>query len=652
MITYWKIFRLIFVLFSLYLVGDAFYRWDGFKHYASFSEFLPSIALIIILWTLVVILTSLLLWIHFRLFEWFSQRLGLKVKLENLLVFAGVFVLLGLIVWAGKRHVLPQMISALQLKLILLLGVALNAIFITWLLRRKSEQLIDIIQERITPLVWLFSILLIISVPLVTYHTLVKQGDKVISQINCKPVEDKGRPNIILVIFDTLAARNMSFYGYHRPTTPFISKLAKKSSFFTRLEAEGNITTPTTASIMTGKRLWTHRVYYLEGSKLIKGDIESLPLLLKNNGYSTMAFVVNAYASVKALGITNGFEIAPLNIEFSVPRSLYSFISANTRVLLYRLYGDTIKLFDWIIKKDFILYKVLKLASLNVTETEVPPDKAFDSFLTAINDNLQKPFFAWIHLYPPHTPYLPPEPYMGMFNTSLRLRTAKSHWKVFKDRSFVLEVQSKKQNIMNIMRDRYDEFIRYCDKQFEDFIGKLERLNKLENTVIILTSDHGESFKHGYLGHGGPHLYEQVTHIPLIIKEGGQSKGLIINDLVEQIDIPPTILDLAHIPAPSWMEGQSLVPLMRGKEISSEPAFSMALESNPGLGKITDGTIAVWENDYKLIHYIKKNKSLLFNLKQDPDELNNLFDKEPEVGHRLLAMIQDNLRKANEKISK
>jgi arylsulfatase A-like enzyme len=141
-----------------------------------------------------------------------------------------------------------------------------------------------------------------------------------------------------------------------------------------------------------------------------------------------------------------------------------------------------------------------------------------------------------------------------------------------------------------------------------------------------------------------------VTHIPLIIKEPDQTEGRIINDLVEQIDVPATILDIADISVPSWMEGRSLLPLMHGNSLPQRPVFSMTLMRNPSQHQITNGTIAVWEGDYKLIHYIDKRISLLYNLRKDPDELNNIFDREVEVGRRLLALIQDNLKKANEKI--
>jgi arylsulfatase A-like enzyme len=169
----------------------------------------------------------------------------------------------------------------------------------------------------------------------------------------------------------------------------------------------------------------------------------------------------------------------------------------------------------------------------------------------------------------------------------------------------------------------------------------------------VLTSDHGESFEHGYFTHGGPFLYEEVTHIPLIIKEPAQNTGKVIDAIVEQVDIPASLLDFADIPVPPWMEGQSLVPLIRGRELPNRPAFSMNFEQNPSRGhQITKGSIAVWEGGYKLIHYLEKGESLLFNIKHDSEELINIIDKEYDIGKRLLGYIQNNLNKANEKIFK
>ena len=141
--------------------------------------------------------------------------------------------------------------------------------------------------------------------------------------------------------------------------------------------------------------------------------------------------------------------------------------------------------------------------------------------------------------------------------------------------------------------------------------------------------------------------------IPLIIKYPNQTEGRIIDDIIEQIDIPATILDIADISLPLWMEGRSLVPLMYNKKLLPKPAFSMHLEANRRRGhQIEKGVFAVWEGNFKLIHDLEKKESLLFNLKKDPEEQDNLINKESEVGGHLLELILDNLKIANEKILK
>jgi arylsulfatase A-like enzyme len=364
-----------------------------------------------------------------------------------------------------------------------------------------------------------------------------------------------------------------------------------------------------------------------------------------------MAYIQNDYASVRRLGIYDSVDIAPSTSALSIQNtSLYEIINA----FLYKSFSGKIMLYNWILKEDFIFYRLLFVISPKMSTTTAYPEIPFNKFLEAINNDPPEPYFAWIHLLPPHDPYLPAEPFMGIYNSSSELRTDKSqrtgivHSTKYSDENkpFPQDIQK----VADILHDRYDEFIRYCDDKFKDFIVQLQKKKMLKNTVIILSSDHGEIFEHDFITHGGPHLYEELTHIPLIIREPQQSAGKIIDERVEQIDITATILDLVDIPVPSWMEGYSLKPLMHDEKLPPRALFSMSLYDNPRNQKISKGTIAVWEGDYKLVHYLDKNNSLLFNLKRDPGELNNLYDIELETGRRMLTLIKDNLRKANEKI--
>ncbi|MBI5194686.1 MAG: sulfatase-like hydrolase/transferase [Nitrospirae bacterium] len=636
-VSYWKLFRIIFVIFSLILMGDVFFRWDGFRFYASFSEFLPSIALITILWGVIASFTAFFIWVCLRVLEWFFLRAKWKINTEYLLFFISVLGLLLVIIWTAKLLLFQQK-TTLQLKMAVLFCTVLISIFLTRLSRNK----LSAVHELITPLVLLFGIWLVLSFPLVIYHTWLKEKHNVISK-EMRPDSNiyKKQPNIILVTFDALTARNMSVYGYYKETTPFISEWAKTAALFKKTEAESNHTTSTTASLMTGKRLWTHQTYHVDGSQPLRSTTENLPRLLKNRGYFNMAFIQNTNASVELFGMSESFDAAPLPTEFEKPASLYEFINK----FLYQTFGNKIRLHDWLVKKDFILYKLLMTISRDYSKTTAPPEDVFKRLLSTLDSEQPETFFAWLHILPPHDPYLPPAPYMGMFDPSHKFRTQKTQTEFFLKKGAL-----KKQPDIETIRSRYDEFIRYCDEQFKGFIRELAIRNKLENTVIILSADHGEGFDPDDFGHFNEHLYEHVTHIPLIIKEPGQNRERIINDVVEQIDIPATILDMANLPAPSWMEGRSLMPLMRGKTLPQIPHFSMALHSNRIRQEINKGTIAVWEGDHKLIYYFKDGKSLLFNLKKDPFEQTNLSEKEPVLKQRLLSLIRDNLQNANEKI--
>ncbi len=660
MSSLWKIHRLVFVIFSLYLLSDVFYRWDGFSHYASFSDFLPSVALISIIWSIIAVLIAFAIWLlSLPLVLFFNIDIR-KIRTEQLHIFTIVFFLLSAVVWLGKRSY-TSVYTSLQLKILVLSVIFFIAIFSAWILTTKARHLKDrikqlfsligtfyqFIQERITFLVWLFGIWIVISVFLVGYHTWFKGPDKAVSQgVVDNSKENKRSPNIILVTFDALTARDMSLYGYSRPTTPFLEEWAKKASVFTGVEAESNFTGPTTASLMTGKMVWSHqRFSHMPDSRPVGPKIETLPYLLKKNGYYMMAFVSNNIATVDKLRVADFFDIAVPFMRLANINNDFQFM----RLYLQTAFDGKIKLYDWLLQEDFIFFKLLpesvfdkgSLARSSVTVN--PPEVAFNILLDTLNKDIREPYFVWIHINPPHTPYLAPEPYMGMFDSSEKMRL---RWSSIKG---ITDGKQFDPEIIGLLRARYNEFIRYCDSQFEDFINNLKNSNKIENTVILLSADHGESFEHNSLTHGAS-LYEPETNIPLIIKLPDQSVGKVINNRAAQVDIPATILELANIQVPLWMEGRSLLPLIRDTNLPSKPIFSMMLAHSSKGHKISEGTFAVWEDDYKLIHNLEENKSELFNLRNDPDERNNLFDKEPEIGQYLRSLLYENLEKANNKI--
>lgn len=392
MISYWQTFRLIFVIFSLYLMGDAFYRWDGFRYHSSFSEFLPSAALAAILWNVLSILLSLAIWLFLTILEWSLQLRKRRLRSEHILIFLAVAVTFGIIFWTAKRFIFDHTGSSQFLKFKVILYMIFASLFLTWLLRNKF----NVIQERITPLVWLFGSFIIISVPLAAYNAWWIQTDDIAPQKIFRHLSaHSDRPNIILITFDALTAEDMSLYGYERLTTPFISEWSKGATVFTRAEASCTWTTPAIASLMLGKRGWTHQFYHPGGAYPLKSDIENLPLLLQNNGYTTMAFVQNdKNASPKILGVAKNFHFSPIESELRKSATIVDRIDG----LLYKLFFKGIKMYDWILKGDFILRTLLgAFFSYNETVIAFQPEIAFKSFLNVIDQEAQEPFFAWFH---------------------------------------------------------------------------------------------------------------------------------------------------------------------------------------------------------------------------------------------------------------
>ncbi|GAB4544541.1 MAG: hypothetical protein Fur0020_13840 [Thermodesulfovibrionia bacterium] len=571
----------------------------------------------------------------------------MNLQLGHLISFWFLFTISGAIVWRLKKVFFIDVHTSTVTKIIVFIMVLLSSVLLTFLIRKRANAYIEVLVERLRPLIWIFGSLVFLSSLIVLYNMRWEYNTSLPAILGNNKASIN-RPNIILVTFDALASREMSLYGYHRKTTPFIDEWARDAHVFTNVKSASNFTTSATASLMTGKRVWTHRVFQLEGSKPINSDLESLPHLLKKNGYFNMAFIVNPHTSVKVLGMSDSFDIAPLAIEFSESHSLFGWKFGVVESLLYRFFGDRIRLHNWLLQRNFVLDRFINLISRNLSVTEVPPEDAFNRFIDILDKRPPQPFFAWIHLFPPHDPYLPSGAYKGYFKQSDELRTYKEQEAIrmeayrytFQYKPFPDEMKP----LVNHLRNYYDEFVRYCDDTFRDFIMELQRRGIIDNTVIILSSDHGESFEHGYFTHGGPFLYEDVVSVPLIIKEPHQEEGRVINDPIEQIDIPPTILDYAGIGIPSWMEGRSLMPLIEGKALAPKMLFSMVLEKNPVNAPITKGTVAVWDGDYKLIYYIEKGESLLFDLKTDPQESRDIKGEALDVAERLQGVITGALR--------
>jgi arylsulfatase A-like enzyme len=255
------------------------------------------------------------------------------------------------------------------------------------------------------------------------------------------------------------------------------------------------------------------------------------------------------------------------------------------------------------------------------------------------------PVFLWVHLFPPHSPYAAPPPWLGYFDPSAEDRNiaaTEPHW--------AYTMRSVPPPMAYTLAARYDESVRYVDHYAGDFLQRAQQLLG-PNTVLVVTADHGESFRHGYGAHTGPGLFDEIIHVPLIIKLPGQAQAIHCPTVVEQVDIAPTLAQLAGIGAfpPLW-EGRSLLGAWSypgTNPLPTKPAFSMNFEQNPRHAHLAVGSVAVIDGQWKLVHYLGHPHypqmpalhDALYDLAADPGETHDLAAAQPAEVAQLRALI-------------
>jgi choline-sulfatase len=246
-----------------------------------------------------------------------------------------------------------------------------------------------------------------------------------------------------------------------------------------------------------------------------------------------------------------------------------------------------------------------RLQESNLDEMERPGDAVADLAIDWLDKNYRKKFFLWMHLYDPHYPYRPPSPYN----------------EEYKDRP-------------------YDGEIAFADSQVGRLIRELKEKDVYQNTVIVLTGDHGESLgEHGEKTHGF-FIYNATLQIPVIIRVPGDSSARTVADLVTLPDLMPTLLAFLKIDPPSDVQGRNLLPLMTSKD--KDPARTLYAETF--LPRLHFNWSELRGSETENYHFIDAPKPELYDLKKDPGETNNLFAQKKavadEMRNKLTTLIQ------------
>ena len=514
------------------------------------------------------------------------------------------------------------------------------ALWCTWSARgmRIARMLVSVA----TP-VALLGACTLVSLPFFTWDTAIPGARADFG--TAQSVGARARPHILLVTMDALSAERMSLYGAARETTPSLDAFAGGATTFDRMYANSNFTTAAADSILTGTRPWSHRAFKVQDWPILQTRQESLPALLSRFGYQTGYVATNPYAGAARNGFGGYFKF---HRSDAVPMFHLCPDRINA-ILRYECEASQLPGLMLIQRSWIKLQESLLFASDNL---HYDPTQAIGSALAWLATvDKQEPVFLWLHLMPPHAPYAAPGPWLGRFSASPLARRSDDSEPEEINYTFSRTAPER----VAALQARYDESIQYVDHYVGDFLDQaLQRLGP--NTVVVVSADHGESFMHGYGGHAGPALFDSIIHIPLIVKFPYQTQALRVPQLTEEVDLAPTLAELAGItPPPSW-EGRSFASLSgatASQTLSSKPVFSMSFEENPRYAALASGTVAVLQDNWKLVHYMgtlhypmmPNVHDELYDIAADPGETRNRIEDQRQRAADLQHLIAAELER-------
>src|SRR6267143_1208703 len=380
-------------------------------------------------------------------------------------------------------------------------------------------------------------------------------------------------PNVILITLDTTRADRMGFLGSPGGLTPNLDALARQAIVFSRAYAQVPLTTPSHATILTGTYPQFNHVNYL-GDPVGQG-LPFLPDILHRNGYKTAAFVGALVLDPTKLapGFERGFDVYDAGFHRRRP-------------------GED-----------------------NYHSLERRGEEVLSRALSWLSKHPAGPFFLWIHLYDPHDPYSPPEPYRTRYQAH-----------------------------------PYDGEIAYTDSVVGKLITELRTRGLFDGSLIAVMADHGEAFGEHREKHHGIFLYDETIHIPLLIKLPRQHTAMNVKQRVGLVDVAPSILRAAHLAVPSVMQGQSLLrfAMPDETEISGQQSDSGSprpIYSESGYGHLSFGwsVLKAWRTGNYL--YVDAPERELYDQSADPLATHNLALEGKAVVETAAAQMAEFRRK-------
>jgi arylsulfatase A-like enzyme len=408
-------------------------------------------------------------------------------------------------------------------------------------------------------------------------------------------------PNVILITLDTTRADHLTPYGYNRDTSPFLAQLASEGSLFEDAFTVSSWTLPSHSSIFTGKLPSVHGATYQH--LWLDSSEDCLAEILKRKGYQTAGFVSGPFL-LAAFNVTQGFEYYDDQLDPWSGIQRLMFVK-----VIRRFYKKPLWWVD---------------GTRNAAEVNKQVFKWFD------HKYQPKPFFLFINYFDPHDPYIPPDSYKQKFQSSPSRMNGRIEG-IYSDRAtgerIAKDGKPLRADDYQALKELYDGEIRFMDDQLSKLFDYLRKNDLLSNTLVVITSDHGESIgEHKILDHGHA-LYEEQIRIPLIMIGPGIPKGKRISGITRNIDLLPTLMEYLKLPSLSEIQGKSFLSSLTGTPHDGRVYMGEIFQDpNTRVRRFQRDLKSRRDHSSKLL-WASNHQHEFFDLLSDPAENHNLYQQ-------------------------
>ena len=455
----------------------------------------------------------------------------------------------------------------------------------------------------------------------------------------------------MLITVDCLRADHVGFLGYSRPTTPFLDTLASESLIFPCAIVGGAPTYFSFPGIMASR----HPLALGRDFIGIAPGEPTLASVLREQGWATAGLVAgNPYLTAR-FGYEQGFDSfndfllesgsngkrtraeGTWATRLSVQLEKASRKSSVTGAAYQELY---FRYCQWLAGR--------RAETMDSLRPYPAADVLVDQARPWLSGLGSRPFFMWLHLMDPHHPYYPPEQSLRPFDSRMTARRARFMNSFWNRDLGERRLWRQREAIVSL----YDAGIRWVDAQVARLVDALRELGRWNDTVFVVTADHGEEFlEHGRRYHSPVALPDTLIRVPLLLRVPDLAANKLPDTPFSLVDLAPTLLDAMNVPTPWTFQGTSCWPEILNKQLPDRPVVSECIEgaSNPGGAEdsLRPRILAVREGRYKLVIRFADSSTALYNLKADPQELSPIpLDQNVSERRQLLLHARDHLRKS------